>query len=639
LSHSPSRLDHLERLSPPAFDRLVRRCLEREADDRWQNATDLAIELRWLAESTAEAAPPAVAPMRRLRAVSLKVAAGIALAAAIVLGTAHFARPPAVTREARFFLGKPAGASYVSFDSAALSPDGREIAFVAHARDGTRQLWVRRLDSLSPRPLGGTEQARFPVWSPDGRFLAFFADGRLKRVDAAGGTPQVICNAEEPQGGTWGRAGTILFAPRTGDGLYRVSASGGAPSPATRLEPKDTGHFWPWFLPDGRHFVFLRDAMQAEDHHLMVGSLDSQSTSALFSAVSNPVVTAMGTLLYVRHDVLYAQRFDLAALRVTGEPAPVAEQIGKNEATTYHRFEFTASDSGVLAYRSLPPDSRFTWFDRSGQALGPMGEPDRILDFDLSPDGSRVAFEKLDPDGRLADLWILEAGRTSRLTFDQKNNLGPRWSPDGKWIAFTSYRKGHAQILRRDADDPAKEVLLHDSPVDKRPSCWSPDGRTLLFTTGSKGRNDLWSLSTEERTARPLRDGDFDESQARISPDGRWLAYYSNESDQAEVYVEGYAQPSPRRMVSSGGGANPRWRADSGELYYWHPGSGTILALPIQPGPDFASGTAQELFRQPAARGFAVAPDGQRFLLNVPLEDYSASPLTVVIGWSPALEH
>jgi WD40 repeat protein/predicted Ser/Thr protein kinase len=646
LSRSPSRLDHLERLSPPAFDRLVRRCLEREADDRWQNATDLAIELRWMAESAEQAAPPEVPPLHRLRAISLKVAAGLALAAAIVLGTAHLARPPTLAREARFFLGKPAEASYISFDSAALSPDGKEIAYVAHARDGTSQLWVRALDSLSPRPLPGTEQARFPFWSHDCRFLGFFAEGRLKRVDTAGGSPQVICDAKDPQGGSWGREGVIVFAPESGKPLHRVSASGGASIPATRLEPKDTGHYWPSFLPDGRHFVFLRDAVQPQDHQLMVGSLDSESSEALFSALSNPVVTAMGTLLYVRHEKLYAQPFDLDSLRVSGEPALVAEQIGAVENMSWHRFEFTASDTGMLAYRSLAPDSRFTWFDRSGRDLGSISEPDRILDFDLSPDGARVSFEKLDPDGRVADLWILDADSrigprsriTSRLTFDQKSNLGPRWSPDGKWIAFTSYRSGHAQIFQRLAEDPAKEVLLYDSAQDKRPACWSPDGRALLFTVGEKGKNDLWALSTAEGTTKPLRDGDFDESQGRISPDGRWLAYCSNESGRMEVYVEGYSTPSPRRKVSLDGGTNPRWRGDSAELYYSILTPGAIVVVPIGAGGELTPDAAQELFQVPGLRGFAVDAEGQRFLLNVQLEDYSASPLTVVIGWSPALE-
>ena len=638
LSRSPTRLDHLERLEPPVLDRLVRRCLEREPDDRWQNATDLAIELRWITAGLAEPASLEAAPPRRLRALALKIAAGLALAAAIVLGTAHFARPPVVTREARFFLAKPAGASYVSFDSAALSPDGREIAFVAHARDGTSQLWVRALDSLSPRSLRGTEQARFPFWSHEGRFLGFFADGRLKRVDTAGGAPQVICNAEDPQGGTWGREGTIVFAPKTGDGLSRVSASGGAPSPATRLEPKDTGHYWPSFLPDGRNFVFLRDAKETEDHHLMVGSVDSVESKALFSAVSNPVVTAMGMLLYVRQDALYAQPFDLDRLRVTGEPALVAEQIGGNKGTTSHRFEFTVSNTGVLAYRSLAPDSQLAWFDRAGNELGSMGDHGRILEFDLSADGSRVTFEKLDPDGRLADLWVLEPGSgvTKRLTFDQKLNLGPRWSPDGKWIAFTSYRSGHGQIFRRDANDPAREELLYDSADDKRPACWSPDGRKLLFTTGSKGSNDLWALSIEEGTVDALRAGDFDESQARISPDGRWLAYCSNESGRLEVYIEGFSQPVPRRRVSSGGGESPRWRGDSAELFYWNTAD-AILAAAIEPGAESAPGAAKELFKLPGIRGFAVEPGGQRFLINVQLEDYNASPLIVVIGWSPAL--
>jgi Tol biopolymer transport system component len=519
--------------------------------------------------------------------------------------------------------------------SMAVSPDGRQIAFVGQTADARRSLWVRELDALKPRSLAGTEGATLPFWSPDNRFLGFFADGKLKKIDAAvGSPPQVLAAAPFPGGGTWNRDGVIVFTPNVFDPLYRIPASGGTAVPVTKLGPREEAHRSASFLPDGRHVVFMADARRTEDHRIKIADLDSGKVLDLFGAVSNVAFAQPGFLLFVRAGSLLAQPFDPKRLRLAGEPVVVGESLTESGATN-HRFEFSVSESGVLAYRSADPRSQLTWVDRTGRPLGRIGEPVRRGLVGLSPAGNQVAYEQLDADGRNADLWLLDVSRatTSRFTFDPASEYAPIWSPDGSRIVFGAYRKdAFEDLFLQSSVAGAQESLLLRSGDDKTPTSWSPDGRFILFESSTPNGIDLDVLSLEgSPKAEPFIHTQFDETRAVFSPDGKRVAYVSNESGREEVYVTSFPGHAGRRQVSTAGGTRPRWRADGRELFFGARG-GKLMVAETLPNGDF--GDPKELFQLRGALDYAVANDGQRFLVDVSLEDPSSAPATVVLNWT-----
>jgi Tol biopolymer transport system component len=617
----PKPISSVQPLAPAGLEHVVKKCLTKERDERWQSARDIAGELQWIAESRSSEAVKA--PSRRpgqtwMLATAVAVTAAVAAAAtAFILLRNRPADPPMVLS-----LALPPHAPYEFFGQAALSSDGTALTFVAYGGPGGVSLWLRELAQREARPLPETGGAQYPFWSPDGRSIGFFADGKLKRIAVAGGSPQTICAAPSPYGGAWNRDGVIVF----GDGenpLYRVDAGGGTPRTVTRLMPSEEGHRWPSFLPDGDHFIFLGDAPRTESHHIKIGSLRDGSSRDLFQAVTNAQFLEPDYILFVRAGALLAQRFDVKALSLTGEPRVIAENVvGNGDA---HHREFSASPNGRLLYRAARAEAQLTWVDRTGKVIETVGQPRRLGGiFHLSPDQQRIAFETLDNDGRADDVWMIDRGRaiTSRLTFDPASDMSPAWSPDGTQVAFFSMRKSFGGLYIADVASPANATALADNA---EPQSWVGDNIACVAARGSQ--YDIAIYSVKSRRLQPYLVTAFSEQNPALSPDGHWIAYQSNESGRDEVYVEEFPSHAHRRQVSNGGGGYPIWRADSRELFYGAPGS-MLIAVDMTSD----KSTPKTLFRLPG-NSCEAAADGQRFLVDQPLDDVTKQPITVVTNW------
>jgi len=554
--------------------------------------------------------------------------------------------------EVRFAVFPP---EHTSFGSVSLSPDGRQLAFTATTADGRSQLYVRPLDTLAARPLPGTDGATFPFWSPRGEAVAFFAGGKLRCVDLAAGNVRVIGDAPNGRGGSWHANGTIVFAPDRDGGLFHVAAAGGPPVPLTTVNrPRERGHLWPEFLPEGDRFLYLADSSQSEHHNLFIGALDGRPPARLFPLASNAVY-GNGFLFFARDRQLVAQPFDPDRAAPTGEPVILAEDV-LQQWQLDHKTDVSVSRSGAVVFRTLRgPDTQLVWRDRSEGQLALTRSPAQHFEPTLSPDGRRVAVDVFDPRpskrfgfglaGVTSDIWILDAasGAASRLTFDPGAEFDPVWSPDGGWVAFSSNRAGTLDLYQRRLDDGDGDELLFSSAAAKHLQAWSPDGRSLVYASLDPGtRMDLWLLPlTGARTPTPLLRTAASEEHAQIAPDGRWFAYSSDETGRSEVYVQAFPEPARKWQVSTNGGGHPRWRADGGELFYLAEDR-RLMAVPVKTGAAFDHQAAVPLFdtglapRWGTARNhYDVSRDGQRFLVMAPLADDRASPFTIVLNWAP----
>jgi eukaryotic-like serine/threonine-protein kinase len=615
-------------------------------------------------------------PERGLPGMHLKVivpAAIAAIALAFVFTQFHQSGPIA-TEPVRFEIPVPANTTLSFLGSFAVSPDGRQLAFAAKGSDGVLRLWVRPLNSLEARPLLGSES---PVnnpffWSPDSRFIAFGAGGKLKKIDVSGGPAQTLCDtALDIESGSWNRDGVIIFG-QSGEGgsanggLMRVSAEGGTASPLTRLDASrgETVHAFPSFLPDGRHFIYWLSSTTPAKRGIYVGSLDAKpneqdsrelvATDYLAAYAPSPDPNT-GHLLFVRDGALLAQPFDARRLALTGEPVTVAEQVGSLAAYPY----FSASTSGTLIYRTgggASRDAQLAWYDRHGRPLAKVGEPGLYLQYALSPDGTHVGVHSIDSQHPASIILLIDLlrGTTSRFTFGSVRSWAPVWSPDGSDIIFASDRSGQIALYDKPVNGEKDEELLLKSEEDIHPTSWSRDGRFLLYsTTDSKNNGDLWVLPLE-RGKKPISflRTEFDEGDGYFSPDGHWVAYYSNESGRYEIYVRPFsADPSGAASgvglkwpISTGGGVLPRWRADGRELYYVAL-DGKLMAVAVTTGKGFQAGVPKPLFQTPVAhREFGVvdwmdvAPDGKRFLFKTPAEQTEQPPFIVVQNWQAGLK-
>jgi eukaryotic-like serine/threonine-protein kinase len=668
MKEDPAPISAIQPMTPPALDRFVKTCLAKDPEDRWQNAADIARELKWISEGSqgGAAASPLPTGFRRQApwvVATVFVLSTLALAVLHFGGLRLFGHGEVPDRGmARFALQAPGAATSIA--TPVVSPDGRRIAFVAAAENRTL-LWVRSLDSLVARPLAGTEGASPnapPFWSPDGRSLAFFAGGKLKKIDASGGTSQVLAEAPVGRGGAWSPEGVILFAPETTGPILRVPAEGGTQSPATVLDGsrREFSHRFPSFLPDGRRFFYWIEAGASPEEFLagravreiQVGSLETKGVLARFRPGESSVVFApSGHLLFERQHLLFAQPFDPAALRFRGEARMVAEGILSSMSTgmPFGQPSFSISRNGVLAYRaSEHSESRLTWFDRGGLRLGVVGPPGLYRTHRLSPDGTRIAATRLDAERETSDIWILDVARDSsgRFTLDPADDSMPVWSPDGSRVVFDSARKPVGIYQKLSSGATSEERLSGEK--NRFPLDWSSDGRFLIYQHGFPAtRGNIWVLPLSGKEARALIATPSDEVQAQFSPDGRWLAYCSDESGQYEVYVRPFSSSKGRWQVSAAGGYEPRWRRDGKEIFYLA-ADRRLMAVPIQAaGTTFQVGSATALFEAPL-RGFLqgwenssrydVTADGQRFLVNVPIESAASGPLVVVLNWTAGLE-
>jgi hypothetical protein len=639
LTGEPPSLSTIQPMTPPALDRVVRGCLAKDPEDRWQSAHDIASELKWIAQGSEAGVAAPVAARRKGRerlawsAAALAGAAALA-AVAILVGRGRAPAP----RPVRLSLDMPAKAPFESFDHAMISPDGRTVAFLARFANGRSAIWIRPLGSVMATPLPGTDGATGLFWAPNSASLGFFADGKLKRVEASGGPPQVLADADVPFGGSWNPEGVIVFCPRQYSPLMRIAATGGALTPATKVMPHEDSHIWPVFLPDGRHFVFLADASTTPDHSIRLGSLGTLESDVLVApAVTNLGFAPPDWLLFVRSGILVAQRLDVRNRRLSGDPIPLGEQIALVDLQ--HGFDFSVSRTGSLVYRTANPDTQLAWFDRSGKRLGTVGEPTRYGRFELSPDDRQLAFERLDADLRHGNLWLLDLvrGAASRLTSTASSDYAPSWSPDGRRILFGSARSSSvADIYEIGSGGTSPEKLVLHDARDKNPMSWSSDGRfALIMVTTAAAAEDIWKLPLDgSGKAAPLVASRFSELDAQISPDGRWFAYVSDESGRYEVYVQSLADASRRYRVSTSGGGRPRWRRDGKELFFM---AGSMLHSVAIAGADaLDAGPPTSLFRLPALADYAIARDG-RILAAVAADDSPLSSATVVLNWTSEL--
>jgi len=654
VSGTPRPVSELVPLTPPALEHVIRRCLAKDPEDRWQSAMDIASELRWISEAgsrAGEAAPLLTRRKARLRAAWAlhAVTALAAVLATIMIGSFRSEKQQPIhssllpPKHMRFEAGSGVPA---------LSPDGRLVAFVAVGDDGKSALWIRPLTSLTAQPLAGTEGATHPFWSPDSLQVAFFSSGKLRRIDAAGGPPQAICDAVQGRGGVWGGDGTILFTPNTGEALYRVASSGGAPVAVTQLDAarKEFSHRYAEFLPGGKTFLFLVEGSSEtpgtdQGFALFAGALDSSEKKMVVATNGSARYVRTGHLLFLRAGTLMAQRFDPGSLTLSDEPVPIADEVRRTG-----RFEaaFTISQNGLLLYQSgsSVEVSRLLWMDRSGKEGETVGKPADYRNPRLSHDGTRIVAGVLDPATQKSDIWVLDIARgtSTKLTFDPENDQAPSWSLDDRKIYFTGLRSGRGDIFAKSSFGTGSDEPVYATPTYDQLWGFAPDGLSAWIQNSfpGSGSADVVRVTLPDWKASVFLGTPFAEVHPALAPDGRWLAYASDESGRLEVYVQSLAVDGGKWQISTDGGRYPTWTRGGREIVF-QGYDNALVAVDIQLAPVFSAGLPKALFDPQArtnlpARMWDVSADGQRFLVNRALAAPEVEPLTLVQNWTIELE-
>ncbi len=644
MGSDPPPISSIQPMIPASLDRIVKGCIAKEPDHRWSTAHDVMLQLQWIAEGGSMAGVPAPVVARRKNREKLSWAvAALALLAAAAFAYGFVRRAPKPPELMRFEIATPP--EVTTIDVPRISPNGKILAFDATDTEGRARIWVRPLNALVAQPLPGTEGGVRPFWSPDSRFVGFVADGVLKKIDVTGGPPTKICDAPGASDGSWSPEGVILFDGTGADPIYRVAAAGGTKVAAVKLDAakKETSVGWPEFLPDGKHFLYLLGGEKAEDSAYWIASIDSNEKRMLAPAQTLVTYSPPGYLLFVRDKTLVAQPFDAKALKTTGEPIPLAEQIGTDNVGL---ARFSVSRNGILAYRTGESGGRLVWRDRAGRELETLGDPGNYGNPILSPSGDRLAYNLADARTGKADIWIrdLARGVNSRFSLGPGNNFRPLWSPDGGGIVFTSDREGTLDLYQKSTQGQGGEKLVLHSDEAKFASSWSRDGRYIAYSSQNPKSNwDMWALPTfGDKKPIPILVAPFVESQPVFSPDGRFVAYVSAESGRAEIYVQTFPDGAGKWQVSNSGGGDPSWRGDGKELFYRTPDQ-KLMAVEIRTaGGDVQAGIPQALFpvriRPGNARNkYIPSADGQKFLFDAPLGRESMSPTTVVVNWFAGL--
>jgi serine/threonine protein kinase len=657
LDREPTPISSIKPMTPPALDHLIRRCLAKDREQRWQTGCDLHWELIWIRESASTLATTRVLSGNQKRRERMAwTAAGILAVIAIVAFWSPWHRPQIEERPMQFKIDAPPGADFLleSGGGDAISPDGRTVVFVALSSGGPK-LWLRSLDSAVARELPGTENAQYPFWSPDSKSVGFFANGKLQRLNLSGGPSVTLAPASNPRGGTWSSQGIIIFAPNASTGLWKIAASGGSPTPLTNTDAGrgEFTHRWPLLLPDGNRFIYLSRGESANvSSTIYLSSLDrpEERTLLVKDASAAPAYSpAHGThpeyLYWLRQQALVAQPFDSKHALLLGDSVPVPGAEVVTLTAAIGRSSVSVSNDGTILFGTGTGRYQMTWLNREGKALGTVGQPDRYGSVRISPDGTRLVAGLADSSAR-TDLWLLELSRAipSRLTFSGMFGTGT-WSPDGQRIGYhiLSGRK----LLLKNANGTGQEETVLQSQYTVYMNDWSPDGHYLVYTQQSPdGRSELWLLPLNgERKPQPFQETKFNEFQGEVSPDSKWIAYTSDESGGFnEVYSTTFPTGGPRWRVSSGGGSFPRWSRDGKELFY-RALDGTLMVASVRIGlHGLEFGTPAALFRVPEPVGmfaysYDVAPDGRRILALVPskVAGDSAS-LTVLVNWDSKIK-
>jgi serine/threonine protein kinase/Tol biopolymer transport system component len=645
LEQDPAPIRSVKPLVPSAFEHIVTTCLQKNPDDRFQTAQDIKLDLQWIAAEkppASLAAPPA--PARHPLLWIGAAIAGLLLGGA---GATLLHRPDPAPSIRTFINPPPKTQINLTGDNAGppvLAPDGSALVFAASGAGGKTTLWVRPMDVTEAHELRNTENAIFPFWSFDSRSIGFFADGKLKIVEVAGGSAQALADAPFGRGGAWGADGMIVYSPATQDRLYRISVNGGTASPATTLDRSlHTSHRWPFFLPDGTHYLYLainHESVNSGNDTVYYASVDGSVNKPLLKSHSNAIY-AGGYLLYARNEQLLAQRFDPSTGKLTGQPQTLVKDIANDDTTWHH--DASASGNGLLIYGTGASGSlQLLWMDRSSKQTSTIADGLTNVHWArLSPQGDRIA---LQINNGISDTWVLDLARgtRTRLTFGPIFNNLPEWSPDGKWIVYASTRNGRYQLFRKPADGGGVEEQLLEADQLLAPSDWSRDGQYIVYERGTGGTQRIWALPMEgDRTPFQVMDtppNTFD-TQASLSPDGHWLAYMSNESGTEQVYVAAFRGGHGKWQVSTNGGVFPDWSRDGKELYFVD-SSNSIHAVPVKEvAGSLQFGAAQTLVANWSTPTpfYQVTADGKKILLDRISQEVGDS-VTVVTNFTAGLK-
>ena len=633
--------------TPAPIYRLLRRSLEKNPERRLHDIADARLELDDALSAPASSAGPAPAAASRARSARFAWLVGVfGVLASLVMGIFYVTQPSPEGRVMRLSVLPPEGTTLG--EGSAISPDGRLLVFPATDTSGQTLLWIRALDSTNATVLAGTNGASFPFWSPDNQSVGFFSDGKLKKIAVRGGPPQTLCDAPNGRGGSWNRGGFIVFNADSLGPLYGVSAMGGDVVAVTTRRRSDAAargsHRWPQFLPDGRHFLYFDGRADPKQSVDVIGVLDSADTTPVLATRARAAYAPPGYLLFMRERALMAQRFDAKTLHTSGEPVLVADEVWEGQTTGYGQF--SVSENAVLAYQTIVPiQSQLVWLDRHGKelaAIAPVHDLDQNSAHELSPDEKQVAFVR-------NGIWLLDLSRGISSRFISAG-LNPVWSPDSNSVLFTSLGSGGGDLYSRSTMGSGKEELVLTSGSRKVPTDWSKDGRFIVYSDQDPNtKSDVWILPVSGApTPFPFLRQDFNEGLARLSPDGAWMTYVSDESGQDEVYVERFPSGGNKVRISTQGGSRPQWRRDGRELFYVA-GDGKLMGVAVKTGATFDAAIPTELFPARIAgwtkrndylytrNNYAVTSDGQRVLVNVARGSRPAS-ITVVVNWPAALK-
>jgi Tol biopolymer transport system component len=640
MRETPVPPSQLRAITPKALESIITVCMHKDPGERFQSAHDVKLALSMLTAGPIEEIEDARRPAWLL---PVSVAA-LVVVTMLVAAAALWLRPRGDERRYRFSIAPPVGSAYPSLGEGggfALSPDAQRLIFVAATPEGRSFLWLRALDADAPQLLESSEGGEYPFWSPDGRSIAFFADGKLKRMEVPDGPAQTICDAPSGRGGAWGANNEIVFSPSTKTGLFRVNASGGTPVAITKVDGQVYSHRWPALLPDGEHVLYVAQSLDPARQGLFAASMKSGETKRLLPVPASAVV-AGDHLLYLRDRLLVRQPFDFDDLQLEGEPEVIADQIVFFVDRAF--VPVSAAENGTIAFRrNATVNMRLAWYGRDGRRQAVIGQPGEYEGISLSPDETRIAFGRFEADDGLNHIAMCGAneGVPRRFSFNRGNQYSPIWSPDGTRVIFSDDYAGVDTLSEKPASGAGEERLLTKTPESSQyAQSWSPDGAHVLYRRDDPAKGldvAVWFLGAGDKRA-PYISGPFDEAQAQFSPDGKWVAYASTESGRPEVYVQPFPATGAKWQVSTEGGEQPRWRRDGKELFYLA-ADRRIMAVPIRVPGAFDASPAVPLFETTLGVGYLgvsqaydVTKDGQRFIVASVDPMTPASPITVVTG-------